>query len=283
MTRCSDRDCELAQPVWRAEAQARACAGACEVDPPSALVKATVTRFGRELAPDAGATMVSWRTDIPRAVGLGGSSAIVIATLRALCELHGTELAPADLARIALIIEVEELDIAAGLQDRVAQSFGGLTFMDFVSCGSDPRGHGAYEALEPSLLPPLLIAYRPESGADSGDVHADLRARYERGEPLVRDGMTDLAGLARRAKTALLDGDREVFGRCVDGSFDVRRRMLDLDPRHVAMIDCARDTGASANYTGSGGAIVCVCRDEHHREAVSTALHALGCTTVVGR
>ncbi len=52
-------------------------------------------RFARELArgPRA-ATAVTWRTSIPRGVGLGGSSAIVIATLRALCELHGVALAP---------------------------------------------------------------------------------------------------------------------------------------------------------------------------------------------
>ncbi|MGZ4173824.1 MAG: hypothetical protein ACXVQR_05035 [Solirubrobacteraceae bacterium] len=95
--------------------------------------------------------------------------------------------------------------------------------------------------------------------------------------------MDELAGLARGAKSALLGRDAETFGRCVDASFDVRRRMLDLDPRHVEMIECARDAGARANYTGSGGAIVCVCRDEHQREAVSTALGGLGCTTVVGR
>jgi glucuronokinase len=267
-------------PVWRAEAQASPSAGAGEVVPPSPLVQAAVSRFARELAPHARATLVSWHTDVPRSVGLGGSSAIVIATLRALCELHETELAPADLARLALAIEVEELGIAAGLQDRVAQSFGGLTFMDFEP---QPRGHGAYEALQPSLLPPLLIAYRSDTGSDSGGVHGDLRVRYERGDQLVRDGMAELAGLARNSKVALLKGDTDAFGRCVDGSFDIRRRMLDLDPRHVEMIERARAAGASANYTGSGGAIVCVCRDEHHRDAVSTALCALGCTTVIGR
>ena len=60
-----------------------------------------------------------WRTSIPRGVGLGGSSAIVIAVLRALCALHGTELDPARMAELALAIETEDLAIAAGPQDRV--------------------------------------------------------------------------------------------------------------------------------------------------------------------
>jgi GHMP kinase-like protein len=38
------------------------------------------------------------------------------------------------------------------------------------------------------------------------------------------------------------------------------------------MIECAREAGAAANYTGSGGAIVCVCDDQKHRERVAEAL-----------
>jgi GHMP kinases C terminal len=52
--------------------------------------------------------------------------------------------------------------------------------------------------------------------------------------------------------------------------------MMPLDPRHVEMIELARGAGATANYTGSGGAIVAVCRDEDHRDEVALALRADG-------
>jgi shikimate kinase len=52
-------------------------------DPPSVLVDAAIARFGR------GPCAVRWGTDVPREVGLGGSSAIVTAAVRALCALHG--------------------------------------------------------------------------------------------------------------------------------------------------------------------------------------------------
>ncbi|HEY2437733.1 MAG TPA: hypothetical protein VGH93_11175, partial [Solirubrobacteraceae bacterium] len=129
----------------------RAPIASCTIDPPSELVEATVRRFVRTFAPGAAAAAVRWRTSVPRGVGLGGSSAIVISTLRALCELHGVGLAPEELASFALEVETEELGIAAGLQDRVAQAHGGLTFMEF---GGDRR----YEPLPPDLLAPLLIA-----------------------------------------------------------------------------------------------------------------------------
>jgi galactokinase/mevalonate kinase-like predicted kinase len=268
-------------PAQRAEARASlARTGEPAVDPPSQLVAATVSRFACELAPGASGASVQWTTSIPRAVGLGGSSAIVIATLRALSSLHAVRLEPAELASVALAVEVEDLGIAAGLQDRVAQAYAGLTFMDFDRRRAGPGARGRYEPLEPSLLPPFFIAWRSDAGADSGPVHGDLRARFERGDALVRRSMAELAGLARSARRALLERDLHAFARCVDASFDARRRMLSLDQRHVEMIECARAAGASANYTGSGGAIVGVCSSDDHRVAAVDALAAIGCATL---
>jgi glucuronokinase len=245
--------------------------GSGRIDPASDLVGATVARFARVLAPGSEAADVAWSTTIPLTVGLGGSSAIVIATLRALSALTGITLEPAALAAFALAVEVEDLGIAAGLQDRVVQVLGGLVFMDFRP--ERPR----YEPLDSGSLPPLVIACREESGGESGVVHGDLRARFEAGDPSVRAGIGSLARSAREARAALLSGDRAGFGRCVDLSFDARLQMLRLDPHHVEMIECARAAGACANYTGSGGAIVAVCGEDPHRQHVAAALGALPC------
>jgi glucuronokinase len=243
-----------------------------EVDPPVELVEATVRRFARELCAEAQNSAIGWSTTIPRSVGLGGSSAIVIATLRALCQLHQIGLAPAALAELALAVEREDLGIAAGPQDRVAQAYGGVTYMDFAGT---PR----YESL-PGWLPPLVIAWRASAAEPSGPVHDELGARFARGEPVVRQAMRDLARAARVARDELLSGDASGLCRAVDASFEARRAMLVLDDRHVEMIELARGTGASANYTGSGGAIVCVCQHEDQRLAVGEALAGGGCDVV---
>ncbi len=268
------------------------------------LVSAAAERFAREIAPAALSTAIGWRTTIPRSVGLGGSSAIVIATLRALCECYGVSLGRGELAAFALAVETEDLGIAAGLQDRVAQAYGGVTFMDFdpgtpsSSChpptplyggvtfmDSDPggepaSGHGRYEPLGPDLLPPLVIAWRRDAGEDSGTVHGDLRERFEAGDRTVLRSMSELAGLARASREALRAGDREGLARCVDQSFDARARMMTLNPTHVEMIERVRAHRASANYTGSGGAIIAVCRDIEHQAAVVGGLRASGCLAI---
>lgn len=256
----------------RARATARR-AKTPQIAPESALVRATVGRFARQHAPAAATTAVQWTTTIPRSVGLGGSSAIVIATLRALSQLYSVSLLEADLAQLALAVEVEELGIAAGLQDRVAQAYGGLTFMDFAPDGDGRR----YERLDPALLPPLTVAWRPDTACESGTVHASLQDRYANGERVVTEALAELAQHARHARAALMAGDRAELARCVDASFDARRRMFTLDPRHVEMIECARECGAAANYAGSGGAIVAVCPDEDQRARAASALAGLGC------
>jgi galactokinase/mevalonate kinase-like predicted kinase len=248
-------------------------APALEVSPDSEIVRATVTRFAREHEPAAARTAIEVSTSIPRGVGLGGSSAIVIATLRALCSLYRCSLGDPELATMALAVETDELGVPAGLQDRVTQAHGGLMFMDF----SPSAGAHAYERLDAALLPPLLIAWRADAGGDSGAVHAPLRERHARGEPVVVDALRELGTLARRARAALAKRDHVELRRCVDRSFDARRRMLELDPRHVEMIECARACGASANYTGSGGAIVAVCADAAIRARTRHALRSLGC------
>jgi glucuronokinase len=246
------------------------------IDPPSELVAATVARFAAECVPAAAdATSVRFRTTIPRAVGLGGSSAIVVATLRALSELWSVDLAAIETAQLALRIEVEDLGIAAGLQDRIAQTHEGLTFMDF---GRRPP---VARPLDPSLLPPLVIAWRGDSGGHSGDVHAPLRDRHAAGEPAVLRGMRTLRRAAHDAADAVAAGDHRTLRCSVDASFDVRRSMLSLDPRHVEMIEAARAAGAAANYAGSGGAIVAVCADGPHRDRVRTGLERISCETLV--
>lgn len=246
-------------------------AGGGAITPESELIAATVARFARELEPEAASTDVAWETAIPRSVGLGGSSALVIAVARALCTVHGVALEPMALASFAHAVERVDLGIAGGRQDQVVQAYGGLVFMDFAE--PDVR----CQSLDPDLLPPLVVAWRPRTAEDSGIVHAGLRGRYEAGDPIVLDAMRALTGYARDARTALLAGDRVTFARCVDATFDARRRILGLDPHHAEMVEIARAAGATANYTGSGGAIVAVCESDTHRERVARALEAASC------
>jgi glucuronokinase len=247
-----------------------------------ALLMAATKRYAQrtEGLDDRGVRLSVVGSTIPPAVGLAGSSAIVIAVLRALGELFGDEIPDDDLPTFALECETEELGIPAGLQDRVVQTYGGLVFMDF---NPELPGWGRHEPLDPELLPPLFVAWLTGDETDSGEIHRSAHQRFEAGDESVSATMGEIAGLAKRALTPLTLRDSAGLGVLLDENFDLRRRIYDLDPRHVELIETARRLGAPANYTGSGGAIVGLFRDEDHLAELRLALEALGCELLVRR
>jgi glucuronokinase len=250
-----------------------------ELSPPGEggerLMRATLERFRGRIGISQ-AVALGCQTTVPREVGLAGSSAIVIACARALCDLHRATLERDELARLALAVESEDLGIAAGLQDRMVQARETLVAMDF-------GGHAVYEELDPRLLPPLYVAWHPDAAAPSGVAHAELRERHRTGDPAVTAALERLAGHAADARQALLDRDHARFARCVDASFDERLRIMPVDELTSAMVSAARETGASANSAGSGGAIVGTVSGRDQWPRLREALERLGASGISPR
>ena len=192
------------------------------------LVKATVKRFaeycrqeGRRL--DEGNFTLRYESNIPRQVGLAGSSAIIVAALRCLMEYYGVEIPRRVQPSLALAVESEELGVAAGLQDRVVQVYEGLVYMDFARARMEEHAGlrcGVYESMDPALLPPLYLAYSVAAGGPTEVFHDDLRGRFQAREPAVLEAMVRLAELAAEARASLLAGDAVRFGQFLDANFD---------------------------------------------------------------
>ncbi len=252
------------------------------------LVKATIKKFV-EFCQRQGLKLhdrnfsVRYHSNIPRQVGLAGSSAIIVATLRCLIDFYGVNIPREVQPSLVLAVETQELGITAGLQDRVIQVYDGLVFMDFApeqmqeQCG---YLHGKYEPLDPRLLPNVYIAYSTEEGEPTEVFHNDIRGRFNRGEVAVVQAMGRCAALAAEAREALAKGDRKLLNSCINDNFDQRRSIYQLPRGQLAMIDLARGVGASANFAGSGGAIVGLYRDEAMFEVLEKALNGIGCRVI---
>lgn len=252
------------------------------------LVKATIKKFveycrRHNLPLHSQNFSVRYQSDVPRQCGLAGSSAIIVATLRCLMEFYGVEVPPEVQPSLALSVETDELGIAAGLQDRVVQVLEGLVYMDFAR-ESMREIHGLqcgrYEPLDPRLLPPLYLAYSTEQSEPTEVVHNNLRARFNQGEAAVVDAMRCFADLTVEARRALLEGDSRTFGALMDRNFDLRRKICRLPAGQVAMIERARAAGATATFTGSGGAIIGVCPDEATYARLQRDLGEIHCRVI---
>lgn len=249
------------------------------------LVKAAIKVFA-EYCAGAGISLphqnfaLRYESCIPRQVGLAGSSAIITAVFRALIRFYDVLIPDPQLANLVLAAETREIGIAAGLQDRVCQVYGGLVYMDFSRDYFETHGHGRYERLDLDLLPPLYLAFRRSLSQISGIYHSNLRDRWERGDPEVVAAMTEFARLAEEGRQALLDGDHQRFSSLMDRNFDVRRSLVRLDPVNVEMVRRARELGVSAKYAGSGGAIVGVCFEEDRFERLRRHLGEMDCEVI---
>lgn len=252
------------------------------------LVKATIKRFvefceRNQLKLHDRNFSVRYQSNIPRQVGLAGSSAIIVATLRALMDFYGVEIPKQVQPSLVLSVETGELGIAAGLQDRVIQVYGGLVYMNFAKDRmTEQMGLqcGVYEPLDPALLPPIYVAYSAEDSEPTEVVHNPLRARFQAGDPAVVAAMLKFAELAALAREAILQRNTARLATLMDENFNTRRSICQLAAKHIEMIEVARRAGASAKFAGSGGAIVGTYSDEAMFERLKSDLNAIGCQVI---
>jgi glucuronokinase len=216
-----------------------------------------------------------YRSDIPHLVGLAGSSAIITACFRALKSFYGVSIPRPEEASLILSVETQELGIAAGLQDRVAQVYQGLVYMDFDRELMEAQGYGRYEPLDPALLPPLYIAYRTDLAEGSEIVHNDMRERFRRGDREVLEAVAFWKQLTDDVHGWLLAGQFDRIGAALNANFDRRAQVTKISEGNRRLIDAARSVGASAKFTGSGGAIVGTYEDENMFRRLQAVLEPL--------
>jgi len=244
------------------------------------LLKAAIKCFyeyckGESIALDQRNFTLRYDSTIPHRLGLAGSSAIITACMRGLMQFYKITIPNPLLANLILSVEKDELQIGAGLQDRVAQVYQGLVYMDFDRVIMEKQGYGNYVSLDIGLLPSLYIAYRTDLAEGSEVTHNDLRERYNSGEADVLDAMTQLSELTAQAK-ALLEARRGAeIGGIVNRNFDLRRSILKISEGNLSMVETARSVGASANFTGSGGAIIGTYTDDAMYECLKTTLSSI--------
>lgn len=249
------------------------------------LLKATVKKFydycqANQIDLHDKNFTIRYSSDIPHGVGLAGSSAIITACLRALMAFYGVSIPKYVQANLILSAETGELHIPAGLQDRVIQVYEGVVYMDFAREIMDKQGYGSYDPLDPGLLPRLYVAYRDDLSEPTEKFHNNIRHRFEQGEPKVVNAMRFWARLADKVRKCLLNEQSDEIAALLDSNFDRRRQIYRISEDNVRMVETARDVGASAKFTGSGGAIVGTYKDERMLRELKKRLKKLNVNVI---
>jgi glucuronokinase len=229
--------------------------------------------------PDRNFTL-EYESTVPQRLGLGGSSAIITASLRALCRYYEIDLPLPIQANLVLETETQELNVPAGLQDRVVQAYQGLVYMDFSRELMEAHGHGNYERMDSRLLPNVYVAYRTSLSEGTEVFHGNLRERWQHGDPDVVSAMKTWAGYAEEGRACLLSRNYSRLNELIDANFDLRSQIYQIDRGNLEMVHTARAGGATANFAGSGGAIVGTYKNDEVFTRLKESMGAIGVAVI---
>lgn len=228
------------------------------------------------------AAHIAYDSDIPLRSGLAGSTALVVALLRAVTAWRGEALLGHRLAEAARRLERDDMGVVCGFGDQYMAAFGGLRFLDFRGKGhGEPTERTRFATVE-DLSPfvprlPFLLAFTGVRHASSS-VHAPLRERWLAGEPAVVRGYQRIAALGAAGKRALLEGDWPALAAAMNENHAIQRDLGGSGPSNEALIAAALAAGAPAAKlagAGQGGTIVALW-PEAGGQALAHALRAAG-------
>jgi D-glycero-alpha-D-manno-heptose-7-phosphate kinase len=239
----------------------------------SAIVDAAARRFRM---PDA---RIAVESDFPVGAGLGGSSAVTVATLAALSAVRGETIQPSKLAEMSREIEVTDLGIAGGRQDHYAAAHGGALGLRFSKDHVDVRNIDLSTKTRIELERRCFVIYTGKSRM-SGDTIAAVVDGYQKREPHVLLALKRMRETAELMPAALAKGNIDSLGALVDEQWQHQRSLHPAIPTpHIdEIIAAARAAGAlgSKALGASGGGCVLVIARNDRVDAVKKSIASLG-------
>jgi len=222
-----------------------------------ALHKAVYTRIMTQFC-DGEARPLTLTTycDAPPGSGVGSSSTLVVAMVKAFVEWLNLPLGEYDIARLAYEIERIDVGLSGGRQDQYAATFGGFNFMEFHP--------GERVVVNPlriknwiiSELEASLLLYFGGVSRDSARIIDEQSANVERNEATAVDATHALKAEAVAMKECLLKGDFEQLVESVRAGWEAKKKMAKSisNPQIDEIYTLATKAGMRAGkISGAGG------------------------------
>lgn len=227
-----------------------------DIDGEASLIKGVYNRLMSDFKiPVIGLKIITYN-DAPAGSGLGTSSTMVVAILKAFAELYGLPLGDYEIARMAYEIERKDLGLSGGKQDQYAAAFGGFNYMEFlqndmVIVNPLKVKRWIIEELETSLI--LYFTGRSRSSARIID---QQKSNTSNGNSKSIEAMHRIKKSAIEMKLAVLKGDMKEFARVLGQGWEDKKKMADeiTNPMIEEAFDVAMKAGAKAGkVSGAGG------------------------------
>ena len=218
------------------------------------LYKGIYNRIVKDFDLEPLSFQLSTYSDVPSGSGLGGSSTLVVAVIKAFVEWLNLPLGEYDIARLAFEIEREDLGIVGGAQDQYAATFGGFNFMEFydnkrVIVNPLRVKNWIIDELESSM-----ILYFTNIRRSASQIEKEKKSVLEDVKAL--NAMHEVKQDAVLMKEYLLKGDIENFAKVLGKSWEAKKRVSNAvsNSEIDRIYDLAMRNGAySGKVSGAGG------------------------------
>lgn len=207
--------------------------------------------------------------DAPAGSGLGTSSTLVVAMIKAFVELLNLPLDDYEIARLAFRIERVDCGLQGGRQDQYSATFGGFNFMEFYA--------GDRAVINPlriknwiicELETSLLLFYTGVS-RHSARIIADQSSNVQAGLPGAMEAMHGIKREALTMKECLLKGDFAGIVESMRTGWESKKRSATTvsNPHIEEIYEAAIGAGALAGKVSGagGGGFMMFFVPPHHR------------------
>lgn len=213
--------------------------------------------------------------DVPPGSGLGSSSTLVVAMVKAFVELLSLPLGEYDIAHLAFEIERHDVGLSGGRQDQYAATFGGVNFMEFYATDRVVVNPLRVKNWIISELETSMVLFYTGVSRSSASI-IDEQTKNIGSEPAALEAMHHLKQEALHMKESLLRGDLKKFYDAINASWQSKLMTARgiSNQRIDGIYRRATEAGARAGKVSGagGGGVMMFFVDPERRMDVHRAL-----------
>ncbi len=227
-----------------------------KIDGKASLLKGTYNRIMKEFKLPLKACKFTTYNDAPAGSGLGTSSTMVVAILKAFVEWHSLPLGDYEIARLAYEIERKDLKLTGGKQDQYAAAFGGFNYMEFMKDDMVVVNPLKVKRWIIDELEASIVLYFTGRSRSSAAIINEQVTNTSSGNVNSIEAMHRIKQSAIDMKLAVLKGDMSEFARILGQGWEDKKQMAATisNPCIEEAFLVAKRAGAlSGKVSGAGG------------------------------
>ena len=206
-------------------------------------------------------------SDVPAGSGLGSSSALTVAIVKALAAALDVDMDNERTARLAYRVERDDLGLAGGKQDHYSAAYGGINFVEF---NKDDSVNVQPVTIDTNFLAELehsLVLYFTGVSRDSANIISDQLDKIAGDDQDTYDSLHRIKEIAYEMRGALERGDVPGLASLLHDSWVAKRAGSPKasTPHIDGLYEAARAAGAlggKISGAGGGGYMMLLCPPE---------------------